>query len=237
MEQEILNFNFSIADYQKVEPNQQHFTFFGDAKGEDGGSVTTLSEHEIVDWIFKYPPAKEHFISNVYPDAVDCQFAVRLHRQLFDHGEKPGDVDILLWPKNQPKQSIAIECKRVKVRTHADKDETVNKLEELGKGVIQTNQLHAHRFYKTYIAVLIVTDGQHKSINNTIFRHADSKSVVLAYNLPRNGELNPEVGILFVQLTQPTSKNFKFNHALEFVNAGRHWSMNNRDGSLSGSVI
>ncbi len=132
------------------------------------------------------------------------QHRLQLKEDILEWGQKPGDVDILLWPENRPQLAVAIECKRVKVQVDESGLEKANKLQGITKGIWQSNQLRSLGFHRTYLLILIVTDGRNKKQVNSLFRHANSETIQEVYNIPWHEELDNEVGVIYVQITQPT---------------------------------
>lgn len=133
---------------------------------------------------------------------------------MLEKNELPGDVDILLWEDGNPNETIAIECKRVKVAVARGGKETANRLSQIDKGIKQATQLRNHGFHRTYVAFLILTDGRNKTKVNTMFRYAGSDTVAQVYNVPWHSELHADVGVIYIQITQPTGLDFSEMHGL-----------------------
>ncbi len=76
------------------------------------------------------------------------------------HEEDKGDVDILLYNRDRPQHSVAIEVKRVKFSSEAIVTLRPNKVHELAKGVEQANRLARIGFSQVYFYPFIVVDSR-----------------------------------------------------------------------------
>lgn len=119
-----------------------------------------------------------------------------------------GDLDILLVDPINPGKTILLECKRIKVKIEEDQTEKVNKVEDLKELVGQVNDRIKRGFHKVYLTVLIVCDGRNKIANNILFNHTSSKTLESIYTHPYLDKLDPKAGMLFLEPSQLTSKDF-----------------------------
>jgi hypothetical protein len=192
---------------QFTKEGQLNYSFFDDTDIVDQERVTDSSEQEIIKWIFDNPQTYSHFMRSVIWKGREISYKLEVRQPVLEYSQRPGDIDILMWPTNEPHLAVAIECKRAKVTYDHTGKEKVNRLNYINKGIKQANQLREHGFHKTYILICIVTDGQHKDIPNSFFRYGNSNELKEAiYSIPWNEELHSDVGVIYVQLTQPTGR-------------------------------
>lgn len=119
-----------------------------------------------------------------------------------------GDLDLLIINPDAVQETILIECKRIKVKINQDQSETVNKVEDLKILVGQVNNRIKRGFHKVYLTVLIVCDGRNKIANNIFFNHATAKTLESIYTHPYLYKLNTKAGILFLEPSQLTDKDY-----------------------------
>lgn len=119
-----------------------------------------------------------------------------------------GDLDILIVDPINPGETIVLECKRIKIKIEEDQTEKVNKVEDLKELIGQVNVRIKRGFHKVYLTVMIVCDGRNKIANNILFNHASSKTLESIYTHPYLNKLDPRAGILFLEPSQLTSKDF-----------------------------
>ncbi len=203
------------AHLQKLIPGQSNFDFFQDnGKEEEGNSIGEWGEHEIIKWILDDEFSRQHIIGEIVGKSKNHRVARQIAEPIIEKGELPGDVDIVIWEDGEHQHAVAIECKRVKVTVENTGKEKVNKLTQIEKGIKQATQLRLHNFHKTYLLFLILTDGRNKTGVNTLFRHADGETLEEVYNVPWHADLHPDVGVIYVQITQPTGRHISEHHGL-----------------------
>ena len=167
---------------------------------------------------------KEHNILNVTePDIVPFilkNFGYSLFTSLnipltykpFPNVEKPlideGDLDLLLVNPMQPHFTYELEFKRIKIKYDFKLGETINKLNDLEKAVKQVKKRLEIGFHKCYLVIVSVFYGEDKEANNIFFKKASSKTLDLIYDSDYIKQLDNRAGIVGLEVTQPTSKNF-----------------------------
>jgi hypothetical protein len=173
--------------------------------------MTSVYEENLVKWMLCNDSRKECFFKGVIPSNHDYFILQAVPNRVLVPEAKDGDIDILVFPKDQPDQGIAFEVKRVKVTIDEKDVEDVNKDERaIKKGIKQTNYLHKHGFHQTYLVILIVTDGQNRTTKDMPFRYADSDRIRALYDLSFNKKLNKEIGVIFVHISEPSSASIDF---------------------------
>jgi hypothetical protein len=84
--------------------------------------------------------------------------------------------------------------------------EKVNKIDSIGDGVIQANALHNLGFHRTYLLILVVIDGRNKTDYNVLCRGLSNITFERVYDFPLRDKLNEDVGVIFIEISQPTGK-------------------------------
>lgn len=164
-------------------------------------SILDLKESEVAKFIV------EHFGSEVLKElGINTKVKIIYEAKEIN---KNGDLDILIVDPLAANETILLECKRIKVKIEEDQSERVNKLNNLKVLVGQVNDRIKRGFYKVYLTVLIVCDGRNKIANNILFNHASSHTLESIYTHPYLDKLDPKAGILSLEPSQLTSKDFK----------------------------
>lgn len=117
-------------------------------------------------------------------------------------------MDILIIDPITPEEAIVLECKRIKVKIEEDQSERINKVGDLKELVGQVNDRVKKGFHKIYLTVLIDCDGRNKFANNILFYHASTKTLESIYTHPYLNKLEPKAGMLFLEPSQLTAKDF-----------------------------
>jgi hypothetical protein len=187
-------------------PAGYSISFFSDDINFDDSSAAQREEKKIVEFLFNDPIIRQAICEHLLLSSTHIALLGVKEPIITNPNRKPGDVDILLCNPSNPHEATAIECKRVKViATDAEKDK-VNKIAGIADGVKQANALKNLGFYKTYLALLIVVDGQRRRNYNVFFRGSTSETFQQVYHFPDRERLHKDIGILFIEIIQPTSK-------------------------------
>ena len=128
-----------------------------------------------------------------------------------------GDLDLVACPRLSPHRAVALECKRVKVDTVNAGQDKINKLRDISGGAHQANTLYngPHGFFQTYLAVITeVTAGgqEERNIPNRGVRshstpvEGDTRRTTFRQiiEFPGRDKLHRDIGILFVEVAQPS---------------------------------
>ena len=187
----------------------QNFELYRDHIDCDDDDVTKQEEEQILRWILS-SSAREFFFQElgIKPNPF---VALSVRHPVIEHGHfKPGDIDILICDQDRADQAIGIQCKRVKVRALSDEVDDCNKIPDITGGIKQVNLQREHLgFHRNYLMIVIETNGRSRSSNNVLFRGPSRESFKEIYDFPRRESLHPDVGIVFVKVTQPTGKSFQ----------------------------
>lgn len=163
-------------------------------------SIVDLNEKEVIQFVIKQ-------LWSILFEKIRAKEHTRI---LYNEKKiiKNKDLDILLIDPQTPENAIVIECKRIKVLIEVNQNEKINKVEDLRELVGQVNDRIKRGFHKVYLTVLIVCDGRNKIANNTLFNHASTKTLDSIYNHRYLNKLDPKAGILFLEPSQLTAKDY-----------------------------
>ncbi|MGP8216904.1 MAG: hypothetical protein ACLQQ4_15160 [Bacteroidia bacterium] len=187
------------------------YTFFDDSGDFDNERALKLSEQEMVNWLFNHSPAKEIIYDELKMPRDSVHFLSVEEPFIQYRTEKPGDIDVLLCHKNDPRHAIALECKRIKVSFDDSHKENINKIRGLLKGVEQANALSKLGFGRCFLFVMIVTDGHNLKEQNQMFRYASADKLKEVYYLDEYKNLYENVGVILCLVTQPSGKSIYMN--------------------------
>ncbi len=189
-------------DSQRISLPTASVHFFQDREGT-ADSATDHSERELLEWLSGVPSLRALLLSEL---GLDHSFSlgVRVTEPFIsDRQSKPGDIDLLVCSHADPQATIAIECKRVKIRIEDDRNTRVTKLRDAVGGIRQANALAKLGFSRVYLLLLLVTDGRPRTDVNFLFRGAPDAAYGLMLDFDEWVGLHPDVGILFGEITQP----------------------------------
>lgn len=175
----------------------------------DADLVTKRGESELIRWLVA-SPAKDALLAEIGASA-DSFISCDVRQPVVENPQgKPGDIDLLICDSGRPDRAIALQCKRVKVTAlNQDEDDDVSKLPDIGGGVKQANLQRANLcFYRNYLCVLIETDGRLRTRSNALFRGTTQETFQQIYQFPQRESLHQDVGVIFVEVSQPTGKSF-----------------------------
>jgi hypothetical protein len=194
------------------DPNRK-IEFFVDPPSSSPERVTSLDEKALVRWLMRCEQARALIFRKLgrQPTAL---YATEVTEPFYRHDE--GDVDIVLCDRLDPEAAVALECKRIKVEGLGTNNDHMNKLPDVALAVQQANKLHEKcGFLETYLALLIAVDSAAQLDSNIPCRglrpdsthdfgeHKTQKAIL---DFPGRQDLNPEIGIIFIEVVQPSGK-------------------------------
>jgi hypothetical protein len=184
------------------------FTMYGGYDDLDDDDVTKEGESEILRWLVE-SRAKDLLLAelNVGSRAFIAQ---SVKQPVIEHSQgKPGDIDLLICDNYLAERAIAIQCKRVKVKAINHKDDDLNKLSDITGGVTQANFQRSNLgFHRNYLMIIIEAYGRRRVENNVLFRGPSQETFKAVYEFPRRESLHDDIGVIFVDISQPTGKSF-----------------------------
>ncbi|HQU81690.1 MAG TPA: hypothetical protein PKY59_01105 [Pyrinomonadaceae bacterium] len=120
------------------------------------------------------------------------------------------DIDLILCEPEFPQFSVGIQCKRVKIESLNERQDEVNKLPDIKKAVVQVNKQRENLgFHRNYLLIISQIFGRNFTNENSIFRKARPETRQRIYEFPQRESLHEDVGIIFVEIGQPTGKSFR----------------------------
>ena len=189
--------------------NATQYSFFNDEGANEDERATALSEQDMMEWLLEGPLSWEvkAIICEELGMPKDSLYFLAVKKPFIEHsGSKPGDIDLILCNKNDPRYTIAMECKKIKVRFEDTGRAHINKTGSLMKGIEQVNALHQLGFHKCFLFIIIVTDGRSLADQGQLFRYADAETMRDVYYFPGFHKLREGIGVILCLVTQPTGK-------------------------------
>jgi hypothetical protein len=216
---EILSFRQVSFDSAHIARPDRPFsaTFFESAPTPyvDGSTrVTEFDEKTIIHWLLLCP-ASRHLLFEMLGLPPDAFYQSQVVQPFYSMGE--GDLDLIVCSRLSPHEAVAIECKRVKVETVNAGQDRINKLPDTARGVCQANRIYngPFAFFQTYLAIIteVAASLQHEiNIPNrgihshTTPQRGDTKNTTFRQivEFPGRAELHDDIGILFIEIVQPS---------------------------------
>lgn len=184
-------------------------SLYGDYEGLDEDDVTGERESDILKWL----------MSSSFRDLLLSELGVGsgafvahdVVRPVIENPQgKPGDIDLLICDDRRTDQAIALQCKRMKVAALNQEYDNLNKLSDITGGVKQANfQRFNLGFHRNYLLILIEAYGKKRSGSNVLFRGPSRETFKEIYEFPMRESLHNDVGVIFVEISQPTGKSFR----------------------------
>lgn len=170
-------------------------------------SVTDIPEAELCRWLFSDPTVSAPLYRDLElaPSSL-AAFSVPT-TCIMPNAEGPGDIDVLVSASPHHEIAVAIEVKRVKIDADTFHTGMPGKLQDLRRGVQQANLLGRLQFSRAMLLVVVVTDGRERRGLNFAFRGPEVPMLRKAIDeFPDRKRLAPNVGLAFIELTQPVDK-------------------------------
>ena len=199
-----LRFNYIFVDMFKLEPYQQ-VNAFNDSLAISQDRVTRQIETDIVKWVINKDVCRKLLFNEL--SITSTLMLDGIKDKCFPNSMKPkgGDIDFICLQDNNHFQAVCIEFKKVKIRIDANGDERINHLGGLETLIQQGNLRRSQGFFKTYICVVSLIDN-HLYKTPNIFTRRKSGRYNCTYNIDEMQGINNEVGIILIEITQPTGK-------------------------------
>jgi len=184
-------------------------SLYGNYEGLNEDDVTAERESDILKWLMA-SSFRDLLLSELEVGG-DAFIAHDVVRPIIENSQgKPGDIDLLICDGGRASQAIAIQCKRVKVTALNQDHDNLNKLSDISGGVKQANfQRNNLGFHRNYLLVLIEAYGKKRSASNALFRGPNRQTFKEIYEFPMRESLHDDVGVIFVEISQPTGKSFR----------------------------
>ena len=207
---------FEQITFQSVQLGRVIEVFTDDGSAQID-SLAKRPERALVKWVVGNPSARA-LLFKVLRRSPDEFSATEVQDPFY--GPNEGDIDLLICRRERPHEAVAFECKRVKVVAEDNGNDRINKLEDVGEGVRQAKKLHEKfSFSQTFLAVISAVDAAKRKQANIPSRGLTSESVPnwdagkttfrSIVQFPRREELPAEIGIIFIELVQPSGRQFE----------------------------
>lgn len=170
-------------------------------------SVADIPEAELCRWLFSDPTVCGPLCRDL--EFTPCSLAAFSVPTtcIIPNAEGPGDIDVLLTSSPGYEFTVAIEVKRVKIGTDSFHTWMPRKLQGLRRGVRQASLLGTLQFSRAFLLVVVVTDGRERHGLNFAFRGPEVPELRKAIDeFPDRERLAPNIGLAFVEVTQPIDK-------------------------------
>jgi hypothetical protein len=208
---------FRQVTFQAVQLGRRVIEVFTDYGSSPVDSLSQRREQILVKWLVGNPTARG-LLSEVLQRSTDAFYATEVRGPFY--GPSEGDIDLLVCNRESPHEAVVLECKRLKVEVVDGGNDRINKLEEVGEGVRQAKKLHdKFTFFQTYLAVISAVDAANRREVNIPCRGVTSESVPnwdsstttfrSIVQFPRREELPADIGIIFIELVQPSGRRFE----------------------------
>ncbi len=200
----VLELEAVAYDTLAIGPGQSTGTFFQD-RTQSAPDETGRPEKELVRWLMAEPIPRSLLLKKIALDgaAKDAQGVIRPF--ITNPETPPGDIDLLLAVPNAPHRAVALECKRVRVRAGENDGQRVNRLEGVGRAVVQVEGLCKIGFSLTYLAMIAIAHDLSDTDYNFLFRGPRETTFTRIVHVLEELPLPEPVGILYVEIAQPVS--------------------------------
>lgn len=203
-----------LFDYAEITPSSSRIELFKDSNEvqKKFSPVTSINESDITRWLLQKGSTRSLIFEELnIPETAKAQVEIQ-QPFIRDVNSKPGDIDILICDSNNPTDSIAIECKRVKVKPETFSTGQIGGLRSVRKGVEQVNALaEKYTFARVYLMVIVQVNGKERNDFNQFFRGATKNQKERIYSVPLDQGINAKVGIIFLEIIQVTNRPFEKN--------------------------
>ena len=109
---------------------------------------------------------------------------------------------------------MALECKRVRVRSGKWDNQKVNRLDDVGSAPAQVNGLCKIGFHRTYLAVIAIVNDLSKPEYNFVFRGLREATFTKVVRFAEELVLDKRAGILYFEIAQPLGTSIEKSGAL-----------------------
>jgi hypothetical protein len=191
-----------------VIPAGASYKYFDTYDDLDDDNVTKEAEEAIIKWLLC--SRANDLLLRVLGVAQNSFIAHSVRQPVVENPQKkPGDIDILICGEHRADRAIAIQCKAVKVVAFNEEEDDVSKLPDIRDAVLQANkQRENYGFHRNYLAIIVKAYGRKRTRKNILFRGPTQDTMKLLYSFPQRESLHSDVGILFIDISQPTGKSY-----------------------------
>jgi hypothetical protein len=168
--------------------------------------VTNEDEEQILKWLMS--TKGRNLLLNKLQLSQNALMSFSVRKPVVEN-PKYSDIDLILCESEFPELSIGIQCKRVKIESLNENQDEINKLPDIKKAVVQVNKQRENLgFHRNYLVIIGQIFGRKFSHENTLFRKARPETRQRIYDFPQRESLHEDVGIIFIEIGQPTGKSY-----------------------------
>lgn len=191
---------------QTISANESFHLFKRDDDGIED-KITDENEEQILRWLM-FSSGGQLLLDKLHLSR-DARFQFSVRKPVVENPNH-SDVDLIICEPEFPQFSVGIQCKRVKIESLNEKQDEVNKLPDIKKAVVQANKQRENLgFHRNYLLIISQIFGRKFTAENAIFRKARPETRQRIYEFPQRESLHEDVGIIFVEIGQPTGKSFR----------------------------
>jgi hypothetical protein len=193
---------------------QTTMSFFNDPEDSGGAdSIKTIeNEQKVVDLLFNNQMLRDFVVEEFISQTGNYHLVTEVGWPLIsDPNEKPGDIDVLIIPKDNESETIAIEVKYFKSETRLNKESFVNKADKIFKASKQVNSYLKFGFHKVFFVVVLIDDARNEDTPNTILRRTKNDKIDQVFWHNDYSDVSDEIGIVFIGLTQTMNKSYNLS--------------------------
>lgn len=196
-------------------------------------SIDNTYETDFLRWLAGQPQLFRLLLGSFGMEGYVCFDTGVSHPFLPRHGG--GDIDLLAVADADPREAVAIQAKRFKVSLCDGGERVSLDGEKLDSLIQQCNDTILCGFDRVYGLALVMIDGQLNSTVNVLHRGTSENTFRRLYQFIKSRPLNPAVGMVFVEVVQPTGAHFQ-EFGLLAVGVDQHARHLGQTGELSERV-
>lgn len=186
---------------------EKYHLFERDATGE-GTDIHSENEAAIVKWLFSRSDFKSLVLAEIGCN-INSDVLVEVKEPLVKSRQLPGDFDLLILQRGSPHFCIAVEVKQVKVWAETGNQDNRSKFEKkLQKVIAQATGLVQHGFHQSFVCILMAVNGSPRTEDHENIFYSGASTRTFQLIRDRLTELHESVGIILIEIVQPTKKAF-----------------------------
>jgi hypothetical protein len=195
-------------DTVKLESGKTVYNFFQNhGFFESAESIGSETEKVIAEYLFTNRSVYDFIIEDLISDTGIYSIAMEIRKPLIDdQNERPGDIDVLLIPKGNESESIAVEVKCFKAITYSDQSTKVNKVNKILNANHQVNNYQKFGFHKIYFAIVLLDDARNDATPNQMLRSTKDSQVSNVFWEQSFDFIDESIGIVFIHISQVLNK-------------------------------
>jgi hypothetical protein len=207
-----IQFRYRAFDTLRAEPGSvfQGGRFFTGDGAPSPERITRQTEAQVLRWLLQTSIARELLCEELNVDQ-STYAQVEIIEPILDRLRKrqPGDIDLLFIPRVS--YSVAFQAKRIAVTATSAETDRSNRhgLGNLENLVVQANGMREIGFHLNYMMVIVEVDGVARDIYNFVSRGPTPERFRKIYEVTWNTPIHADVGVIFVEILQPTTATFR----------------------------